>query len=71
MLLEQRADSSCSKGDIRRTTMTLNEYRPADSHEIGAAAEVILGGKPTLPPDTIVNDPDLWHRPEAFAQFDE
>jgi hypothetical protein len=22
-------------------------------------------------PDTIVNDPDLWHRPEAFAQFDE
>lgn len=51
--------------------MTLNEYRPAASHEIGAAAEVILGGKPTLPPDTIINDPDLWHRPETFAQFDE
>ena len=51
--------------------MILNEYRPADSHGIGAAADVILGEKVLLTPDMIVNDPDMWRKPEAFAQFDE
>ncbi|HEX6649439.1 MAG TPA: hypothetical protein VF075_07860 [Pyrinomonadaceae bacterium] len=48
-----------------------NEYRPADSLEIGAAADVILGEKFVFSPDTISGDPDTLHRPEGFAQFDE
>jgi len=51
--------------------MTINEYTPADSHEIGAAADVILGEKSKFLPDTIVGDPDTLHSPEGFAQFDE
>jgi hypothetical protein len=48
-----------------------NEYGPADSNEIGAAADVILGEKPIWLSDTIVGDPDVMHRPPELAQFDE
>ncbi len=49
----------------------MNEYKAAEGYAIGLAAELILGEKqlPTL--DTIVGDPDLMHKPESFAEFDE
>jgi len=48
----------------------LNEYKPADSHEIGTATETVRGVKPNNDMDTIV-DPDTNHRPDSFAEYDD
>lgn len=49
----------------------LNQYKPAECHEAGMAAELILGEKPIDALDTIVGDPDVMHKPQSFAEFDE
>ena len=49
----------------------MNEYKPAESYEIGMAAQLILGVKLVPDDDTILGDPDTTHRPFAFAEFDE
>ncbi len=49
----------------------MNEYQAAEGYAIGMAAELILGMKPDDGEDTIVGDPDLFHKPRAFAEFDE
>ena len=49
----------------------MNEYKPAESYEIGMAAQLILGAKPVFEDDTILGDPDVFHRPFTLAEFDE
>ncbi len=49
----------------------MNEYKAAESYEIGMAAQLILGEKPVPFNDTILGDPDTQNRPFGFAEFDE
>jgi hypothetical protein len=51
-------------------TEEANHYEAADGVEIGKAQEAILGEKPRLPPDSIVGDPDMWHSPMNFAEYE-
>ena len=48
-----------------------DQYKPAEVNEVGMATDMILGEKPISMFDTIMGDPDVMHRPEAFAQCDE
>lgn len=49
----------------------MNEYTAAEGFAIGMAAGLILGEKPVPSLDTVVGDPDVMHKPESFAEFDE
>ena len=47
-----------------------NQYKPAECVEVAQAQNMILGDKPRLPPDSIVGDPDAWHSPINFAEYE-
>ena len=49
----------------------MNEYKAAEGYAIGMAAQLILGAKQVPDDDTILGDPDVFHRPFTFAEFDE
>ena len=49
----------------------MNEYKAAVGYAIGEAAQLILGMKPLDDYDTILGDPDVFHKPLGFAEFDE
>lgn len=48
-----------------------NLYETADCFDIGRACDGILGEKPVPMYDTIQGDPDLFHRPQTFADCEE
>jgi hypothetical protein len=52
-------------------TEKFNEYEAAQAVEIGRAQGIILGEKPLDMIDTVVGDPDTFHKPQAFAEYEE
>lgn len=51
--------------------MIENVYQPSEVVDVGTAQATILGEKQMNMVDTVMGDPDIWHRPEALADREE